>query len=154
MEIIRAALRNQLDLTAGASPVSGYAVCRSHPEFLNRFDGRVSHSRKGKAARLVVHVDSINRKVALIGPGPSDSSIPIRTASGVWRNTSLQTQQSRGILAKDGWQILQRPGIQHVSDAGIFSIQRFRSGSLDFDELRDLSDLECGITGGRQSNTE
>src|SRR5437879_10818090 len=74
MNIVRAALGNQCDVSAGALALVRAIIRRGDAELLNRIQRDRQHGSEGVPARLVVNVYAVERDVALVAAPAVDCS--------------------------------------------------------------------------------
>ncbi len=153
METVCPALGDQRHLGSRTGTLIGVVVGRCYPELLDRIKSGRQHRSKGIPVGLVVHVDTVERDVALIAARTIHGAIArvlvpvdIRTVAGVG-DPGLQAQQIRNIAALQR-DLLNLGFIERITNRGIDQIQ---DGSFagNCDALASRSYLKTDVGCGR-----
>src|SRR5277367_152676 len=105
MELVGAALGDQVDLRPGRPSCICVRVRRRYAKFLSRIKRRPQHPCKGEAIRLIVVVQTVQSYVALIGAGTSYRSaaavVVLIDHTAQIQHARLKTEQVRYISSFD-----------------------------------------------------
>src|SRR4029077_19781553 len=158
MELICAAFRDQRNLRTRSVSLVGVVVRRGDPKFLHGIERRRQYGGERVSARLVIHVHTVERDVALIAAGPGHDSISrvltlvdVRAVPGVG-DTRLQAEEVGHVAA------LQRDlpdliFVEGVYNRGVDEVQSRRLAA-DADVLRHRADFQLDIRGCRGINEQ
>src|SRR5207302_1646387 len=158
MELICAAFRNQGNLCTRSVSLVGVVVRRGDAKFLDGIKRGRQYGGERVSARLVIHVHTVERDVALIAAGSVHGSIScvlvlvdVRAVAGVG-DTGLQAEKV-GYVAPFQRDLPDLIFVEGVSNRGIDEVQGGRFAG-DADVLRHRADFQLDVRGRRGINEQ
>src|SRR5579864_9721356 len=149
MELICAAFRDQRNLRTRSVSLVGVVVRRGDAKFLDGIERRGQYGGERVSARLVIHVHTVERNVALIAAGAVHGSISrvlvlvdVRAVPGVG-DTRLQAEEV-GHVAAFQRDLPDLIFVEGVSNRGVDEVQGGRFAA-DADVLGHRADFQLDV---------